>query len=106
MRPASNAKTMNAENPAMTYNKVDAVVTDAEILEALLQWLHTAGSAGSAQYFAQMRIPGLLQCGQVNKCQASDKQLSCMSIEFHGIKYNARTFALGENRRDVRSIKK
>ena len=47
MRAASNAKIMNAHIPAMTYNKVDAVVTDVEIQEDLSQWLHTAGSAGS-----------------------------------------------------------
>ncbi len=87
MRAASNAKTMNAHTPAMTYNKVNAVVTDAEIPEALLQWWHTAGSVGPAQYFSQMRIPGLLQCGQVNKCQASNKYLSCMSTVFHAVKY-------------------
>jgi len=97
---------MNAHIPAMTYNKVDAVVTDVEIQEALSQWLHTAGSAGSAQYFAQIRIPGLLQCGQVNKCQASDKQLSGMGIVLHAIKYNACTSALDQNRRGVRFIKK
>ena len=101
-----SANAVNAENPAMTYNKVDAVVTDAEILEASLQWLHTAGSAGSAQYFAQMRIPGLLQCGQVNKCQVSSRYVSCVNTVFRAIKYNACTSALGQNRRDVRSIKK
>ena len=106
MRAASNAKTMNAHIPAMTYNKVDAVVTDAEILEASLQWLHTAGSAGSAQYFAQMRIPGLLQCGQVNKRQVSRRFVSCVNTEFHALKYNACTFALSQNSRDVRAIRK
>ena len=37
MRAALNAKSMNAQIPAMTYNKVDAVSTGVGILDASLQ---------------------------------------------------------------------